>query len=47
VIFRVEIQGPITYQSGDVTPSSWLLTTEAPRPELDPEPNEHNELVQT
>lgn len=45
MIFRVEIQGrprPSTYQSGDVTPSSWLPTTEAPRPELDPEPNEVN-----
>lgn len=46
VIFRTEIQEPGTYQSGDVTPSSWLPNIETPRPELDPEPNEHNESVQ-
>lgn len=29
---------PGTYQSGDVTPSSWLPNGDTLRPELDPDP---------
>lgn len=46
-LFRHNQQELGTYQSGDVTPSSWLPSGDTLRPELEPEPGEKKLQVST